>query len=119
MEEHRANPQCVSCHRVIDPLGLALENFDVVGMWRIRDGGTPIDATGDALRRHAARRARRAARGAAASTRKTVLRTFTENLMAYALGRRVEALRHAGRPPRSSATPARTRIISRRSSSAS
>src|SRR5262249_49785239 len=39
MEEHRRNPSCNSCHRVIDPLGLALENFDVTGKWRRRDGG--------------------------------------------------------------------------------
>src|SRR5262245_41483005 len=47
MEEHRAKPECRSCHRVIDPLGLALENFDVIGMWRIRDGNTPIDPSGE------------------------------------------------------------------------
>src|SRR6185295_563004 len=43
MEEHRKNPSCNSCHRVIDPLGLALENFDVTGLWRIRDNGAPVD----------------------------------------------------------------------------
>ena len=90
MEEHRANPQCRSCHKVIDPIGLALENFDVVGMWRIRDGGTSIDASGTlydgtpldgpaGLRRVILKR------------KETVLRTFTENLMAYALGRRIES----------------------------
>ena len=36
-----------SCHRVIDPLGLALENFDVTGAWRIKDNGVPVDATGE------------------------------------------------------------------------
>ena len=46
MEEHRKNPACASCHRVIDPLGLALENFDVTGRWRIKDNGRPVDATG-------------------------------------------------------------------------
>jgi hypothetical protein len=48
MEEHRKNPACTSCHRVIDPLGLALENFDVVGAWRDRDrdADTAIDASG-------------------------------------------------------------------------
>ena len=44
MEEHRANPACQSCHRVIDPLGLALENFDVTGAWRIQDRGVAVDA---------------------------------------------------------------------------
>ena len=44
MEQHRANPACASCHRMIDPIGLALENFDVTGAWRIRDNGAAIDA---------------------------------------------------------------------------
>src|SRR5688500_6994586 len=46
MEQHRSNPQCTSCHRVIDPLGLALENFDATGKWRIRDGGVTVDTKG-------------------------------------------------------------------------
>ncbi len=46
MEEHRANPACMSCHRMIDPLGLALENYDVTGKWRIKDNGVPVDAAG-------------------------------------------------------------------------
>ena len=90
MEQHRSNPQCTSCHRVIDPLGLALENFDATGKWRIRDGGLPVDTSGqlfdgtsiagpsglrDALLRH----------------KDVVLLSFTRSLMTYALGRRVEA----------------------------
>jgi hypothetical protein len=89
MEEHRKNPQCVSCHRVIDPLGLALENFDVVGMWRIRDGGMPVDATGT-LYDGTPLSGPVALRAAMLKHKETVLRNFTENLMAYALGRRVE-----------------------------
>ena len=46
MEEHRKNPACTSCHRVIDPLGLTLENFDVTGRWRIKDNGLPVDSSG-------------------------------------------------------------------------
>jgi hypothetical protein len=49
LEQHRANQVCASCHRVLDPIGLALENYDAVGAWRTRDGGTlgePIDASG-------------------------------------------------------------------------
>ena len=47
MVQHRANPVCASCHVVMDPLGLALENFDAVGRWRDRsEAGTPIDASG-------------------------------------------------------------------------
>jgi hypothetical protein len=46
MEQHRENPVCASCHKVMDPLGLALENFDAVGSWRTDDGGQPIDTSG-------------------------------------------------------------------------
>src|SRR5207247_1716761 len=46
-EEHRKKPTCNACHRVIDPLGLALENFDVTGAWRIKDNEEPIDSVGD------------------------------------------------------------------------
>ncbi len=47
MEQHRANPACMSCHKVIDPLGLALENFDVTGAWRIKDNEVGVDPVGD------------------------------------------------------------------------
>jgi hypothetical protein len=45
MEEHRANPVCATCHRFMDPIGFAMENFDAVGAWRSRDDGGPIDAS--------------------------------------------------------------------------
>jgi mono/diheme cytochrome c family protein len=89
MEQHRNNPACNSCHRVIDPLGLALENFDVTGQWRIKDGGSPIDPAGtlydgseisgpDGLRQALLKRS------------DVVVTSFTESLMTYAIGRRVE-----------------------------
>ena len=46
LAEHRANPACASCHNPMDPLGFALENYDAVGRWRTRDGGEPIDPSG-------------------------------------------------------------------------
>ena len=46
MEQHRANPVCSSCHTLMDPIGFSMENFDLVGKWRDREGKTPIDATG-------------------------------------------------------------------------
>ena len=46
MEEHHDNPVCASCHKIFEPIGLALENFDAVGAWRTQDEGSPIDATG-------------------------------------------------------------------------
>ena len=46
VERHRNNPACASCHARIDPLGFALENFDVIGRWRTRDEGGEIDPSG-------------------------------------------------------------------------
>ena len=47
MEEHRANPACASCHRLMDPIGLSTENFDAVGRWRVKsESGEPVDASG-------------------------------------------------------------------------
>jgi hypothetical protein len=89
MEQHRSAPQCRSCHRVIDPIGLALENFDVIGMWRIRDGGSPVDPAGQ-LYDGSVLNGPEGLRAALLKRRDTVLRNFTENMMAYALGRRVE-----------------------------
>ncbi|MEW6320783.1 MAG: DUF1592 domain-containing protein [Acidobacteriota bacterium] len=89
MEEHRRNPACTSCHRVIDPIGLALENFDVTGRWRIRDNGVPIDASGelyDGTRMDGPAGLRRAL----LKHQDAVLLSFTEHLLTYALGRRVE-----------------------------
>jgi hypothetical protein len=90
LAEHRSNPQCQSCHRVIDPLGLALENFDVIGQWRIRDGGTDVDPSGQ-LYDGTPLSGPIGLRAALLKRKETVLRTFTENLLAYSLGRRVES----------------------------
>jgi hypothetical protein len=46
MQAHKTNPSCASCHAAFDPLGLALENFDATGAWRVADAGAPIDASG-------------------------------------------------------------------------
>jgi hypothetical protein len=46
LEQHRANAVCAACHRLMDPIGLALENFDNTGKWREKDGGVTIDAAG-------------------------------------------------------------------------
>ena len=69
MEQHRKNPSCNSCHRVIDPLGLALDNFDVTGAWRIKDNEVPVDVGRRALRRHQDGRPRRPARTRSSSIR--------------------------------------------------
>jgi len=91
MEQHRRNPTCNGCHGVIDPLGFALENFDAVGGWRVKDrwAGEVIDASG--------RLADGTAVGGPDDLRKALLnrpeqfvQTMTEKLMTYALGRTVE-----------------------------
>jgi hypothetical protein len=89
MEMHRANPVCMACHQFMDPIGLALDNFDVTGQWRIKENGMPLDTRGrlydgtditnpqelsNALLRRPA----------------PLVRNFTANLLAYAVGRRVE-----------------------------
>jgi hypothetical protein len=89
MEEHRKNPACAPCHRVIDPLGLALENFDATGRWRIKDNGQPIDAVGE-LYDGTKMDGPAGLRNALLKHSDMVILSFTESLMTYALGRRVE-----------------------------
>jgi hypothetical protein len=90
MEEHRKNPACTSCHRVIDPLGLALEHFDVTGQYRIKDNGVPVDATGT-LYDGSQMEGVEGLRQALLKYKDAMLASFTESLMTYALGRRVES----------------------------
>jgi hypothetical protein len=89
MEEHRKSPACASCHRMIDPLGLSLENFDVIGAWRIKDNGVPVD-TAAKLYDGSDIAGPAGLRQALLNHSESVIRNFTENLLAYALGRRVE-----------------------------
>ena len=89
METHRANPACSSCHRMIDPIGLALENFDVTGAWRLKDQGVSVDAAGE-LYDGTPLASPTDLRAALLKRPEPLVRTFTENLMAYALGRRLE-----------------------------
>jgi len=89
MAIHRANPTCNACHRFMDPIGLALDNFDVTGQWRLRENGMGLDTRGEFYD------------GTAITTPKEVadaillrpvplMRNLTENMMAYAMARRVE-----------------------------
>jgi hypothetical protein len=89
MEQHRANPVCANCHKVMDPMGLALENFDAVGAWRTDDGGLPLDTSGqlpDGTKIEGV-----------IGLRETLLKqpdvfvtTVAEKLLTYALGRGLE-----------------------------
>src|SRR4030095_3622063 len=89
MVDHRRNPPCAGCHVMMDPLGLALENFDAVGKWRALDeSGGPIDASGampDGTKFDRARGRRQALLGS-----DRFVMTLTEKLMTYALGRGVD-----------------------------
>jgi len=90
MEQHRANPVCASCHRIMDPLGLALENFDAVGRWRAHmPGGSVIDASG-AMPDGTAFDGPADLRGLLVRNPEQFATVVTEKLLTYALGRGVE-----------------------------
>lgn len=88
LELHRANPGCAGCHRIIDPPGFALENFDALGRWRVLEEGRPVDASGglpdgSACEGVSELEARLAARPEVFAT------TVAEKLLTFALGRGV------------------------------
>jgi hypothetical protein len=89
LEAHRRNPTCASCHRVMDPLGFALENFDGLGQWREKEPGGAIDPTGQ-LADGTPIDGPVALRKAVLERREMFVRTLTEKLMTYALGRGVD-----------------------------
>ena len=90
MVAHRASPVCASCHKLMDPIGFALENFDAVGRWRTQDAGVPIDASAELLDgTHV---------NGAVELRQALLKrpevfvgTMTEKMLTYAINRGVEA----------------------------
>jgi hypothetical protein len=90
MEAHRATPVCASCHKLMDPIGFALENFDAVGSWRTQEAGGAIDASGqlaDGTRIDGLV----ALRDAILARPDVFVTTMTEKMFVYALGRGVEA----------------------------
>ena len=90
MEEHRKSPACASCHKIMDPLGFALENFDAIGQWRSRsEDGAPIDASGVLLDGSKVN-GPVTLRAALMSRPNVFVTTLTEKLMTYALGRGVD-----------------------------
>jgi hypothetical protein len=89
LEMHRANPTCAACHAIMDPMGLALENFDLVGRWREQEDGHPIDATAeltDGTRLSGPGDLRRAL----LSRSDAFVTSLTRRLLTYALGRELE-----------------------------
>ena len=91
MEQHRVNPACAVCHRVMDPLGFALENFDATGQWRTASGptNTPIDSSG-VLPDGTAFRGPAELRKVLLSRPEQFVTTVTEKLLTYSLGRGLE-----------------------------
>ncbi|HWP36607.1 MAG TPA: DUF1592 domain-containing protein [Gemmatimonadales bacterium] len=89
MEMHRANPVCMACHQFMDPIGLALDNFDVTGKWRIKENGMPLDTRGRLYDGTDITNPEELTR-ALLKRPEPLVRNFTANLLAYAIGRRVE-----------------------------
>jgi hypothetical protein len=89
MEEYRANPSCASCHKIMDPIGFALENFDLTGSWRTVDGKTPVDASGE-LVDGTKLDGPATLRAALLSRSDAFVSAATQKLLTYALGRAVQ-----------------------------
>jgi Protein of unknown function (DUF1592)/Protein of unknown function (DUF1588)/Protein of unknown function (DUF1587)/Protein of unknown function (DUF1585)/Protein of unknown function (DUF1595)/Cytochrome C oxidase, cbb3-type, subunit III len=89
MEQHRADPVCAGCHKVMDPIGFALENFDAVGQWRTSDDGSRIDPSGT-LYNGAKVDGPVALRNMLASQPDVFAGVMTKKLLTYALGRGVQ-----------------------------
>jgi cytochrome c551/c552 len=88
MEEHRSNPACASCHKIMDPIGFALENFDLTGKWRTVDEKSPVDASGvlvDGTKLNGPGTLRDALVGRSDA----FVSNATEKLLTYAMGRPV------------------------------
>ena len=89
MEIHRKNPTCNACHQYIDPIGLSLDNFDVTGKWRYRENGVQLETKAKMYDGRDVGSANELLASIMARPL-PVLRAFTENLAAYAMGRRME-----------------------------
>jgi hypothetical protein len=89
MEQHRADPACATCHKMLDPLGFGLENYDAIGSWRDHEGSFPIDASGelpDGKKFSGPAELRALLLDRADDFR----RCFAEKMLTYALGRGLE-----------------------------
>jgi hypothetical protein len=87
---HRANKLCHSCHARMDPLGLALENFNALGGWRDTEAGQPIDSAGVLITGEKFANVRELKRVMVTERKADIYRCLTEKVFAYALGRSVE-----------------------------
>jgi hypothetical protein len=89
MEQHRTNPTCNACHRLMDPIGLALDNFDVTGRWRTRENGIPLD-TETVFYDDTPLSTPGELTEILLSRPLPIARSFAANMLAFAMGRRVE-----------------------------
>lgn len=89
MEQHRADPACATCHKLMDPLGFGLENYDATGAWRVRDGRADVDASGE-LPDGQQFTGPAGLRSLLAERNDDFRRCFIEKLLTYALGRGLE-----------------------------
>jgi mono/diheme cytochrome c family protein len=89
MEQHRTTEPCKSCHKIMDPIGFSLENFDAIGMWRTEDGGVPVDASGE-LVDGTKMNGVADLRAVAIRYSPQFVRVATEKLLTYGLGRGAE-----------------------------
>jgi hypothetical protein len=90
MEQHRADPQCASCHARMDPLGFGLENFDGIGTWREKEGEFPIDATGSLVTGETFEGSIELLAILANEKRGQFVRCLADKMLTYALGRGLE-----------------------------
>jgi len=95
LAQHRRNAACAVCHAPMDPLGFALENFDAVGAWRTRDGGSPVDASAVLADGTTSFDGPAGLRRVLLDRSEQFVETVTEKLLTYALGRGIE---HYDRP---------------------
>ena len=89
MAEHRANPACAGCHKLMDPIGFSLENYDAVGRWRAAEDGKAIDSSGG-LPDGSNFEGVTGLQQALLSRPELFVATVTEKLLTYALGRGIE-----------------------------
>jgi len=89
MEQHRADPACAGCHKLMDPIGFALENYDAIGVWRTNDSGFRVDPKGQ-LFDGTKIDGPVSLREALVNHQEAYISAFTENLLAYGLGRVIE-----------------------------
>lgn len=90
LEQHRADPACASCHKLMDPLGFALENFDAVGQWRTQDGGQAIDPSGELPDGATIKGVAQLRQSLLTKNKDQFARCVTEKMLTYALGRGLE-----------------------------